>query len=433
MKKVLMIAYSFPPAGGGRVRRVIKFVKYLRNFGWEPIVLTVKKPVVPHYDYEIIKGIPEDIKVIRTGSLEPKRLRNTVNEILTEKGDSGPLKILLRWIVNRIRWWIFVPDSRIGWIPFAVLKGTKIIKKEEIDLIFVIAEPYSSLLSGVFLKKLTGKPLVVDFRDEWVEIIDYYFPEKGRIIKKIEGWMEAFVIRNADTVVSVTRRIIENFRDRYSREKLDKFVCITNGYDPSDFVAINPQNKNRKFTVTYAGSLYRYRSPEYFLMAIKELFTDNPEFSKNVKLVFLGDIDKEIYQIFSQSQISDVIDVVGFVNYLRALEYLSASDVLLYIEDQIPISERLLPAKIFEYMGVRKPIFALAGDGSVKDVINYTHCGVVVPSKDIAKIKEEFRKLYEEYKSANLKWEGDETRIREFSRIETSKRLSELFNRVLIK
>ena len=140
MKKVLVIAYTFPPVGGGRVRRVLKFVKYLGEFGWMPTVLTVKKPVVPAYDHRLKEEIPADVEIVRTASLE---ITSKAKGFL--KGEAG--KGILSRICDKIRWFVFIPDTRIGWIPFALLKGLFLIKKKKIDVIFAMGEPFSSFLT----------------------------------------------------------------------------------------------------------------------------------------------------------------------------------------------------------------------------------------------------------------------------------------------
>ena len=162
MKKLLYISYNFPPAGGSRVRRTLKFVKYLKDFGWLPIVMTVKRPAVPEYDLSLMEEIPKGIKVIRTKSFDFSRITKLSKDIRKSVfKKKSKLRITLMTVVEKIKWSIFVPDVRIGWIPFAVRKGLEIIEKEDIDAIFVSGEPFSSFFSGIFLKKRTGKPFFI--------------------------------------------------------------------------------------------------------------------------------------------------------------------------------------------------------------------------------------------------------------------------------
>ena len=166
MKRVLIISYNFPPMGMGGVQRATKFAKYLPSFGWEPIILTVKDVDYFAKDYTLLKELSSDTKVIRTGSFDPLRLSYLLKSIMKKNKKSRgetytPLKA-------KILSWLFFPDNKIGWIPFALSKGLKICKNEKIDLIFSTSPPPSLHLIGYFLKKLTGKVWLADFRDEWI-------------------------------------------------------------------------------------------------------------------------------------------------------------------------------------------------------------------------------------------------------------------------
>jgi len=395
-KNLLILAYSFPPVGGGRVRRVIKFVKYLPYFGWNPIILTVKKPIVNEYDYELLKELPKNLKVYRTASIEfgiiSKTFKNLSNDIHKKK---SILKSVLFELLERIKYWIFIPDTRIGWIPFAVVKGLKLVRREDVDAIMVIAEPFSSFISGTMLKFLTKKPLVLDFRDEWSEYNKYFFPKKSRFTTKIEEKMEACIIKNSDIVISVTERIIDNFRKRYPDCNPEKFVCITNGFDPDDFRNIPVSNKtnSKKFTIAYAGLLYSKRSPSYLFKSIQELLKEDPETKNILRLLFLGEMNSEVKYLFDIDEIKQFAEFLGFLGYRETLFVLKNSDLLIYLEDELEISNRFLPAKIFEYMGIGKPVLALANEGTVKDVIEQSKIGLVVPRRDIQEIKSTIKKL----------------------------------------
>lgn len=439
VKKVLVVAYSFPPAGGGRVRRVTKFVKFLPGFGWEPVVLTVKNPLVRDYDYALLKEeMGRKGMVVRTPSWEPSFLIRYFNA----EGPSSTkgkrrfhfFKDLALKTAKKLKWYIFFPDSRNGWVPFCVFNGWRIIRKEKIDLIFVTAEPFSSLISGVILKKITGLPLVIDFRDEWVGFSEHYFPDKPAIVRSMEKATEAFAVRNADKVISVTKPIIDNFIRRYKQEKKDKFLCITNGFDPEDFkgLAVDAP-RNDRFTITYAGSLYKLRSPEYFLEALKDIAGRDRDFAVKAKAVFIGDNDRYVKALFdSYKELSGMIEVTGFLQHKDVVRRMLESDLLLYIADQTPASDRVLPAKLFEYMATNKPVIALADNGPAKEVIEYTSCGKVVSPYNIAAITVAIEYFYERFSKGAGPFQGQGNgKVAEFSRRSLTEKLAGTFELIV--
>jgi glycosyltransferase involved in cell wall biosynthesis len=433
MKKVLIIAYSFPPVGGGRVRRVLKFVKFLPEFGWQPFVLTVKRPQVPEYDEQLLREISTDIKVVRTNSLEPtNRMRSLLNITAANKRLSKILQILIK-ICTKIKYFIFLPDTRTGWIPFCVFHGWRIVRSEKIDIIFASAEPFSSFIAAVVLKRITKKPLILDFRDEWVGFSRFYFPGKPTVVRKLEALLEKIVVNNADKVISVTESIIKDFISRYPSKK-NKFLCITNGFDPDDFKNISKKSEDSKFTITYAGTLYKLRTPAYFLKAVKLVLRQEPDFSKRGRIRFVGTMDGNILELFNDNELKDIIDIEGFLPHQNTLVTMAKSNLLLFIEDQLPISNRLLPAKLFEYMATQRPILALANDGSVKKIISYTRCGQVIPPTDIEGIAVYLSDFYRNFKAGREIWQqSDCKKIMEFSRKNTTQKLSEIFNSSLTK
>jgi len=417
VKKVLILAYSFPPVGGGRVRRVMKFVKYLPFFNWQPVVLTVKNPQVGVYDHTLLGGLNGDVAIIRTPSLEPNRAFHKGRQYGSKS------KIVLN-LLYKIKTSIFIPDTRIGWIPFAVLNGISVIKKQRIDVIMVIAEPFSSFISGVILKFFTRKPLVLDFRDEWSENNKCVFKEKGFLVKKAEELLEAMCVRYADCVISVTDGIIDRFRRRYEGSK-DKFTCITNGYDPDDFKDLGePINKNNIFTISYAGALYERRIPKYFFEAAASLVEDYPELKKIMRINFMGEITPEVKNSLENSAAKEIIQVVGFLNFKDALKEMKSSDVLLYVEDEVDNSCDILPAKLFEYMGIRRPVLALVRDGIAKDVVLKSKIGLAVNPKDIGQIKNALFNLYQAYYKNKDKFQPEDDFINRFHRKDLTKKLA---------
>lgn len=431
--KVLVIAYSFPPMGGGRVRRTIKFIKFLPEFGWEPIVLTVKRPIASEYDYGLLDEIHPRVKIVRTNSFElaflAKITRQYKNSPLNDNIFFHNLRHKLSRIIKKLKWWVLFPDSRNGWIPFCIWHGWQIIKKEKIDLIYVSAEPFSCLISAMFLKKITGKSLVVDYRDEWTNFSQISFPEKPVIIERLEKMIERAVVGNADKVISVTQPIINHFKNSYPYEKEEKFLCITNGFDPDDFERLPCKRKEgNKLTIVYTGILYRLRTPEYFLRSVEKFLEKEPDFLTNVEIIFIGTIEEPIMDMLKGfTKLKGIIKTLGFLSHKETLRMMMQSDLLLYIDDQSAEAAHGIPGKLFEYMASRKPILALCG-GPAEEILKYVGCSKICYSRDIDSIVSGIEYFYYRYKDKRLKWELNMERIMEFSRRNLTEKLSEAFN-----
>jgi len=426
LKKILIIAYGFPPVGGGRVRRVVKFIKYLPQFGWQPVILTAKSPFVLEYDKGLLKELDKGIKVYRTKSIELAAVKNISLEN-TLRGN-GFIRSFILALAKKFKWWLCVPDSRIGWIPFALWSGFGIIKKESVDVILVTGEPFSSFITGALLKWLTRKPLVLDFRDEWVGFNKYYFPEKSKLVMALEEKLEAFTINKADKVISVTDEIINNFRKSYPREDKDKFICITNGFDPQDYAGIITRKDSGKFIISYAGTLYSRRTPEYLLRAIELILKESPDLRNKVILRFIGEVDNRIKPLFEDRELKSVIEVLGFLPFIDTINKLAESDLFVYIEDQVEISERILPAKLFDYLALRRPILALGKSDFLSEIIRKANVGIVVAPDNVKLIKNALFDFI--YKDKNV--EIDESYIQQFDRRNLTAKLSVVLNSLYI-
>lgn len=433
MKKLLYISYNFPPVGGGRVRRTLKFVKYLKDFDWLPIVLTVKRPAVPEYDISLMEEIPKEIRVVRTNSFNfawIKKLRGNTRKSIYNKKKSK-LRIMLEKVEEKIKWSIFIPDIRIAWIPFAVRKGLKIIKKEDIKAIFVSGEPFSSFFSGIFLKKITGIPLIIEFRDEWCEFNDYFsFRTKPRWVKKLEEKMEKWSVEQSDKVISVTETIVDNFKKRYPYLNHDRFVCITNGYDQDDFKDLIGEKRTDKFVITYAGALRSCRTPKFLFEAIEDWIEEEPWISNQLNFTYLGICEPDTQYLFEREKIKKVADIIGFVSFKSTLNYLKNSDILIYLEDQIEIADRVCPSKLFEYIAIGRPILALAEGISVREVIQKSNTGIVVSPRDVKKIKQALKSMFFKYKRGRLTLTQNGKYIKRFERRYLTSQLATVLDQV---
>lgn len=409
MKKVLVIAYHYPPLGGGGVFRTLKFTKYLPKFGYQPYVLTVKNPMYGTKDPTLIEEIPPEAKVYRTFSFEHRILR-------------APrlLNINLKWF--------YVPDENIGWLPTAVFAGANLIKKENISVIYATSPVWTSLLIGGFLKKKTKKPLVIDFRDPWTDNIFIKYPTE--VHELIERKMEETVLTQADYVTVATDSIKNSLRERYPYLK-SKIATITNGFDPDDFKNLKTYNKADKFRITFVGSIYGLLTAEPFLLAMKELIKENAELKEKMEAMFVGNYGKETPRLVEKIGLEENVKLVKYVPHKECLELMMNSQaLLLLITTESPEGEGILTGKLFEYIASRKPIIAIAPtNGLAAKIIKSLGAGAVVSPSNVPLIKKTLATFYEQWTKGELfRTEGD---ISKFSRKFLTQQLAQIFESVL--
>ena len=413
MKKVLLIAYHYPPLGGAGVFRTLKFTKYLPKFGYQPHVLTVKNPMYSTKDLTLVGEIPPEASIHRTFSFEHRILR-------------APrlLSINLKWL--------YIPDENIGWLPFAVFYGKKIIEKENIGIIYATAPIFTSLLIGCLLKKKTGKPLVVDYRDPWTQNVFIKYPTK--LHKKIEEKMEEVVLNTADYIITTTEPMRLKLIEKYPFVK-EKCVTITNGFDPEDFRGLIRNASKNKFTITYTGYLYGLRTGKPFFVALRELIKEKKELESKIQVLFAGPPSGQTALFAEELGLQNVVKFLGYIPHQESLKLMVNSDALLLI---IALEESydgktgplMIPGKLFEYLGAKRSILALVPQGAAADVIRSTKSGIIVSPEDINSIKQAIFKLFQDWERGRLTIV--ESNISEYNRELLTAKLAKVFEHAYV-
>jgi len=413
MKKVLFVAYEFPPEGCRGTKRAMKFIKYMLPMSWEPVVLTVENPNYEFHDGSLLAELPSNLKINRAVTLESLFVRTACEG--GEVHDSGAAKRdlsgmpyyrrLLLGIYHGLGRFFRVPDSRILWLPFAVVKGLRLIRRENIDVIFASGPSFTNHLVGVALKKLTGKPLVIDFRDAWVS-------DPARRVK--DSWqrrtivrMEKMAVTVADKVVSTTEGITLDFIERYGAQN-GKFITITNGYDLDDFkeLKVDERENGSRFRIVHAGTLGWERNPRQFLKAVGNLLKENKEMRENVELVFVGQNTpfrdgRTIEDYISENGLEKNVRFTGFVSRKQSLEEIAGAHLLLLIIGKVPPEESFIygiSAKMYDYALANRPVLTIAEQGASADMAARLRLGAVITPDDNESIKESIRSYYMEFK-----------------------------------
>jgi len=409
MKKALLIAYHFPPLGGGGVFRTLKFTKYLPEFGYQPHVLAVKNPMHRTKDPTLVREIPLEAKIYRTFSFEHRILR-------------------VPRLLNMNLKWFYMPDDHIGWLPFGVSTGAKLVKKENIDVIYATSPIWTSLLIGFLLKKKTQKPLVVDFRDPWTDNSFIRYPTKFH--ERFERKLEKKVLTYADYVTVATDSIKNTLISRYPFVK-SKIETITNGFDPEDFKNLKIHKKAGKFRITYVGSIYGLLTAKPFLIALKELVEEKKEFREKVEVVFVGDYGKETPRLVRKFGLEENVKFIEYVPHRKGLEFMVNSQaLLLLITLEGSKGEGILTGKLFEYLASRKPIIAIAPEnGLAAEIIKSSNAGTVISPRKVQFVKKAIADFYEQWIEGKTST-PDNASITRYSRKVLTHKLVQIFEKL---
>ncbi len=425
MKKVLIITYYWPPAGGPGVQRALKFAKYLPEFDWQPIVLTVENPDAPIYDDSLSADIPKECKVYRCKGFEPFDLykkftggtdKNIPNDVLIKEGGSLKEK-LAKWVRANI----FIPDAKIGWLPKAVKTGMEIIRRENIDLIFSSAPPPTTALIGRALAEKSGLKWISDFRDPWLEIVYYQSLKRSKLTVAIDAMLEKKCLRRADAVTTISNNLAELFN---SKIPADKYRVISNGYDETDFHEIET-NKTEAFTIAYTGSISKDRVPYPLLSALQKAKENNLK----VKLLFAGRFCPEFLNELERRKIKDLFETSGFVPHSESTKILQTADALLLVVDDVPDNKGFLTGKLFEYLGSRKPVFAVGPvDGDANEILRNSGAGEMIDYKDNSGAYNLLQRLYSDWQNNVRSFSFN---VEKYSRKNLTKQLVDLFEEIV--
>lgn len=432
MKKVLIITYYFPPSGGPGVQRVLKFVKYLPDFGWQPVVLTVQDGDFPARDESLLAEIPPHATVYRTKIFEPYRLYRK----LTGKPANAPVDVeniprgsgrkpIAQSVAEFIRATFFIPDARVGWFPYAVAQGREIIEREGIDAIYSSSPPYTTAIIARHLHRATKIPWVAGFRDPWTGFLST--PNRWFLPRAIDRSMEYTVLRDATMVEAAWRGILKDMMQKYPELPCTKFFYLPNGFDSADYPndVAPPQGR---FTVTYTGSMYGVRNPKSFLQAVEELVSEGKIDQATIRLKFIGRFGSEVQEMFASSRVRDAIEVVSYLPHSESVRELLRASALLLIVDETKDSAEIVPGKVFEYLGARRPILALAPRGAVAELLEETRAGFVAPNHDIEAIKRAFLECYEKFGYRKETFKPNDDAIKRYERREITNQLAVLLD-----
>ena len=423
MHKVLVIAYYFPPMGLSGVQRTLKFVKYLKNYGWEPTVITTSDVAYFAHDDSLQKELDDTgIRVIRVTGSDP-------NSLLSKKGTVKLPSEFVRKTFNRMSQIFFIPDNKLSWSKMAYKKSIELLANEHFDCIFISGPPFSQFDVFSEIKKTHNIPLILDYRDLWVDSYFSFYPTPfHRIAHKKKEYL---ALKAADIITVTNRKLKENLINNYKFLTFNDVTIVSHGYDQEDFDNIPPQPKpQNKMVLMYSGIFLVYSTPEYFLKAFKQLSIERTDIASNIELHFVGFLRKENQKLIRKLNLQTFVKDHGYVNHAESIAKLKSADILWLMVGKRKNIDTILPGKVYEYIGSKKPIIACVAEGAAKIAATEYKAAFITEPDNIEQIKDTIIHVYNLYKEGKLPT-PDETYVELFRRDLLTEQLAKQMNKVL--
>ncbi|MCY1480322.1 hypothetical protein D3C87_59930 [compost metagenome] len=423
MKKVLIITYYWPPAGGPGVQRWLKFVKYLPDFGIQPIVYVPENPTYPIIDEGLVSEVSDKAIILKNKIFEPYGFASIFSKKKTKKISSGIIpnqkkQSLLEKLLLWIRGNVFIPDARVFWVKPSVLFLEKYIKENEIDTIITSGPPHSLHLIGLALKERTKVQWLADFRDPWTTIGYHSQLKLSASASRKHKELESIVLNGADTILVTSNTTKKEFEALTSRP----IEVITNGFDVEK---VEKQPLDEKFSLAHIGSFLSERNPRILWKCLKEIIKENPDFKKDFELKLIGAVSQEVLDAISEFRLDHYVSNLGYVSHKTAVEHQRKSQMLLLIEINSEDTKSIIPGKLFEYMASERPILAIGPEGSdFATIIKETNTGAFFNYDEFDALKSNILANYALFKEGKLKTYA--VGLQQYSRKSLTEKLSKI-------
>jgi glycosyltransferase involved in cell wall biosynthesis len=423
MKKVLIITYYWPPAGGSGVQRWLKFSKYLPENGWKPYIFTPDSPSFEIKDEDLFKDVHVEAEVWKTPIWEPYTLRDKLfgKSESTNAGIIQDKSSTKNKLQNWVRGNIFIPDPKVFWIKPSIKLLTKKIKEEGITHIVSTGPPHSMHLIALGLKKQNPDlKWIADFRDPWSELDllnDFHLTKKS---KQKYRKLEKEVLQNSDVCLTVSETWVESFKDLGS----NNVKLVTNGFDEEDFTI--KEKENDKFIIGHFGLLNHLRNPKNLWKTLHDLCDENPEFNEKLEIRLSGNIDTEVLQNITQYfHLKTKVKVLGYLSHKEVLNQYNEASVLLLLLFNSVSGIGNYPGKIFEYFAAKRPILAFGPkESDTQKLMEKTKSGIYHDYSD-DNLKESIISLFE-----NKEEFITSDKINNFTRKKLTQQLSDLLDKM---
>jgi glycosyltransferase involved in cell wall biosynthesis len=405
-RRVLVLAYLFPPLGGAGVQRTLKFVRYLEPLGWDATVITTRSRAYPVHDFSLLEEVPCSTRVIRTSVLPLARWLSLV-----------PFRLRLKRLYAALTW----PDGGVGWAFFAFLAAVREIRRQRPDVIFTTSAPYGAHLVGLRLARLTGIPWVADFRDEWAA--NPHLDSQPQTLTKLANRAERAITSRARRIVVAAEYFCLAGLPNGDRRR----VVISNGVDEADLPAPPPKPPTDRFVLAHVGTLYESIDPSPVLRALAALIERGQIDGSRIEVRLVG--SNWLTDFAPPAGIP--VQRTGYVDHARAIQEMSSATALLLY---VPRSSLAPSGKLFEYLASGRPLLALVHTNNLASrLVREWNAGMVADPHDRAEIEQAIMSLWERWQDDGL---PDQAEVRgrtleRYSRRANAQRLAEVFEEAL--
>jgi galactitol-specific phosphotransferase system IIB component len=421
--KVLIITYYWPPAGGPGVQRWLKFVKYLPDFGVQPIVYVPENPTYPIIDANLIKEVSDKAIVLKQKIFEPYQLASFFSKNKTKKISSGIIpnqkkQSFVDKLFLLIRGNLFIPDARFLWVTPSVSYLEQYIIENNIETIITSGPPHSLHLIGLELKRKLDVKWFADFRDPWTTIGYHKALRLSNYATKKHKMLEHKVLNTADTIIVTSKTTKKEFEAITAKP----IVVITNGYDVEK---IETQTLDIKFSLAHIGSFLSERNPMILWESLVELINEVPDFKSHLEVKLIGSVSQEVLETISQFGLDSYLNNLGYLSHGEAIAHQRRSQVLLLIEIDSEDTKSIIPGKLFEYMVSNRPIIGIGPkDSDFAEIITSTNTGVFFNYTEKVNLKSLILDSFNQFLHGKLRANG--VGLQQYSRKNLTKQLVNL-------
>lgn len=427
MKRVLIITYYWPPSGGAGVQRWLKFVKYLRNFKWEPIVFTIENGEFPVLDFDLIKEVPDGVEVLKVPAWEPYKMyklfsgKNKSDGInsgfLSEKKGSSFIDSISKWIRGNL----FIPDARKFWIKPANQFLYRYLQNHPVDVIISSGPPHSTHLIALSLKKKFQIPWLSDFRDPWTNIDFYKDLKLTKTADQKHRKLENDVLVHSDMVLTIGRQLSKELKILGAK----RVEIIENGFDPQDFLEDKNYELDEKFSIAHIGSFTPSRNHMVLWKALSQLVNEKEEFKSKLEIKLIGKVDYSVLQSIKDFGLDTYLKKIDYVSHNEVIKHQKSSKLLLLMVNNTPNAKGIVTGKVFEYMASKRPILAIGPkDGDLGEILTKTNSGLVCDYENVENLSSTIWSIFND----DIKFKNN---ISTYSRIELTEKLANLLNEVI--
>jgi glycosyltransferase involved in cell wall biosynthesis len=421
MKHVLVIAYYFPPLGLSGVQRIAGFVRHLPEYGWQPTVLTAKPAGYFAHDNSLWAPIQEaGIRIIQTRSLDPTRFFRAGSTVRLPQESK-------RQVLAKVSNWVFVPDNKLGWMPFAVRAGLREATLQSFSAIFSSAPPYTGHLVCRKIARRLGLPLIIDFRDDWVGNPRHTYPTP--LHRQLHVRLEQQVLQRASAVTTINRPILDELQTRHEHLNIPGHV-IPHGYEDQRASAATRTNHKNQLCIVYTGVFYDAQTPEYFLRGLREFLIQHPDMRNRVSAIFAGLVPEYFARLVRSLELEQVVQYVGYLEHSSVVPLQQKADILWMTIGSRPGASQISTGKLFEYMGTRKPILALVPPGAASDMLHRYGAAYIVSPEDVNQATQALSRIRNDWRDQCFP-KPDEAFVSTFSRKHLTQKLSDVLNTIV--